>query len=176
MADTKSKRFPEINTYFFGSGNLTPASFTFKKGIFPNGDGPPVPSKDTSITLSQGFTGYAVAQVAQPLTQLYKIRLAIREQELEVDLAGAKYQGSRQSVVADVKQAYYAVAQTESALHVAEVTVAGYKETDRVMLEYLSEESVLKSSSLEVKAKLAQAQYQVVELNDTLADAKRKAQ
>jgi outer membrane protein TolC len=174
VAATKSKRFPEISTYFFGSGNLTPAAFTFKKGIFPNGDGPPVPSKDTSIQLSQTFTGYAVAQVAQPLTQLYKIRLAIREQELEVDLAKVKYQGNRQSVVADVKQAYYAVLQTESALHAAEVAVAGYKETDRVMLEYLSEESVLKSNSLEVKAKLAQAQYQVAELNDTLQTQKEK--
>jgi outer membrane protein len=108
-AATKSKRFPEISTYFFGSGNLTPAAFTFKKGIFPNGDGPPLPSKDVSIQLSQTFTGYAVAQVAQPLTQLYKIRLAIREQELGVELAKVKYQGSRQSIVADVKQAYYAV-------------------------------------------------------------------
>jgi outer membrane protein len=174
VAATKSKRFPEISTYFFGSGNLTPASFTFKKGIFPNGDGPPVPSRDVSISLSQAFTGYAVAQVAQPLTQLYKIRLAIREQELEAELAKAKYAGSRQSLVADVKQAYYAVLQTESALHAAEVTVDGYKETDRVMLEYLSEESVLKSNSLEVKAKLAQAQYQVVEMNDTLQTQKEK--
>jgi outer membrane protein len=174
VAATKSKRFPEISTYFFGSGNLTPAAFTFKKGIFPNGDGPPLPSKDVSIQLSQTFTGYAVAQVAQPLTQLYKIRLAIREQELGVELAKVKYQGSRQSIVADVKQAYYAVLQTESALHAAEVTVAGYKETDRVVLEYLSEESVLKSNSLEVKAKLAQAQYQVAELNDTLQTQKEK--
>jgi outer membrane protein TolC len=174
VAATKSKRFPEINTYFFGSGNLTPAAFTFKKGIFPNGDGPAVPSKDVSIQLSQSFTGYGFAQVAQPLTQLYKIRLAIREQELEVELARAKYQGNRQSVVADVKQAYYAVAQTEGALYVAEVTVAGYKETDRVTLEYLSEESVLRSSSLEIKAKLAQAQYEVVELSDTLQTQKEK--
>ena len=134
VAATKSKRFPEISTYFFGSGNLTPAAFTFKKGIFPNGDGPPLPSKDVSIQLSQTFTGYAVAQVAQPLTQLYKIRLAIREQELEVELAKVKYQGNRQSVVADVKQAYYAVLQTESALQAAEATVASYKETDRVTL------------------------------------------
>jgi outer membrane protein TolC len=174
VAATKSKRFPEISTYFFGSGNLTPAAFTFKKGIFPNGDGPPLPSKDVSIQLSQTFTGYAVAQVAQPLTQLYKIRLAVREQELEADLAKAKYQGNRQSVVADVKQAYYAVLQSESAVHTAEVTVASYKETDRVMLEYLSEESVLKSNSLDVKAKLAQAQYQLVELKDTLQTQKEK--
>jgi len=174
VAATKSQRFPEISTYFFGSGNLTPASFTFKKGIFPNGDGPPVPSQDTHINLSQTFTGYAVAQVAQPLTQLYKIRLAIREQELAADLAKVKYQGNRQSVVADVKQAYYAVLQTESALHAAEVTVASYKETDRVTLEYLSQKSVLQSNSLEVKAKLAQAEYQIFQLKDTLETQKEK--
>src|ERR1700751_149501 len=174
LAATKSKRFPEFNTYFFGSGSLTPAAFTFKKGIFPNGNAPPVPSRDVSIPLSQGFTGYPVLQVAQPLTQLYKIKLAIREQELEVELAAAKYQAKRQSIVADVKQAYYAILQTESALQSAEATVLGYKETDRVTLQYLAQESVLKSSSLQVKAQLAQALYQVVQLHDTLQTQKEQ--
>jgi outer membrane protein len=174
LAATKSKRFPEISTYFFGSGSLTPAAFTFKKGIVPNGNAPPVPSRDVTIQLSQGFTGYAIAQVSQPLTQLYKIRLAIREQELEVELAAAKYQATRQTIVADVKQAYYAALQTESALHAAEATVLGYKETDRVMVQYLAQESVLKSNSLQVKAQLAQAMYQVVQLNDSLQTQKEQ--
>ena len=174
VAATKTKRFPDISTYFFGSHNLTSPFFNFKKGTFTTADGAPVPSQDTHISLSKTFTGYTVAQVAQPLTQLYKIRLAIREQEFDAQLAGAKYQEKRQSVVADVKQAYYAVLQTESALDAAEVAVTEYKETDRVMLQYISEESVLRSSSLQVKAKLAQAEYQVVELNDTLQTQKEK--
>ena len=62
----------------------------------------------------------------------------------------------------------YAVLQTESALQVARATVKQYQETDRVALQYVAEESALKSSSLEVKAKLAQSQYQVVQLRDTL--------
>ena len=172
VAQAKSKRFPEISTYFFGSGNLTSPSFTFKKGIFGTVNNAPSPSQDTHIKLSQGFTGYAVAQVAQPVTQLYKIHLAIREQELGVDLAGQKYQAKRQSVVADVRQAYYAVLQTESALHVAQVTVKQYQETDRVVLDYVAQRSALQSSSLEVKAKLAQSQYQVVQLSDTLTTQK----
>ena len=172
VAQAKSKRFPEISTYFFGSGNLTSPSFTFKKGIFGTVDNAPSPSQDTHIKLSQGFTGYAMAQVAQPVTQLYKIHLAIREQELGVDLAGQKYQAKRQSVVADVRQAYYAVLQTESALHVAQVTVKQYQETDRVVLDYVAQRSALQSSSLEVKAKLAQSQYQVVQLRDTLTTQK----
>ncbi|MGA9717971.1 MAG: TolC family protein [Acidobacteriaceae bacterium] len=172
VAQAKSKRFPQISTYFFGSGNLTSPSFTFKKGIFGTVNNAPSPSQDTHIKLSQGFTGYAVAQVAQPVTQLYKIHLAIREQELGVDLAGQKYQAKRQSVVADVRQAYYAVLQTESALHVAQVTVKQYQETDRVVLDYVAQRSALQSSSLEVKAKLAQSQYQVVQLSDTLTTQK----
>ena len=172
VAQAKSKRFPEISTYFFGSGNLTSPSFTFKKGVFGNLNNGPSPSQDTHIKLSQGFTGYAVAQVAQPVTQLYKIRLAIREQELGADLAGQKYQAKRQSVVADVRQAYYAVLQTEGALHVAQVTIKQYQETDRVVLDYVAQRSALQSSSLDVKAKLAQSQYQAVQLDDTLTTQK----
>jgi outer membrane protein len=172
VAQAKSKRFPEISTYFFGSGNLTSPSFTFRKGVFGTLNNAPSPSQDTHIRLSQRFTGYAVAQVAQPITQLYKIHLAIREQELGADLAGQKYQAKRQSVVADVRQAYYAVLQTESALHVVMATVKQYRETDRVVLDYVAQRSALQSSSLEVKAKLAQSQYQVIQLHDTLTTQK----
>ena len=174
VASTKTKRFPGISTYLFGSGTLTSPSFTFKQGVFGTVDGKDVPSTDVSIPLSQGFTGYAVADVSQPLTQLYKIGLAIQEQKLDVDLSREKYQQKRQSIVADVKQAYYAVLQTESALDAASAAVKQYQETDRVTLDYLAQKSVLKSSSLDVKAKLAQAQYQVVQLNDTLQTQKEK--
>lgn len=173
VAQAKAKRFPEINTYFFGSGNLTSPTFTFKKGIFGrDSNNLPSPLNDVHISLSQGFTGVAMAQVAQPLSQLYKIHLAIREQELGVDLASQKYQEKRQSVVADVRQAYYAVAQTEGALEAEQFTVKQYQETDRVVLNYVSERSMLKSNSLDVKAKLAQSQYQVIQLSDTLITQK----
>lgn len=174
VAATKTKRFPEINTYFFGSGNLTSPSFTFKEGSLGTVDGMPVPSTDQNISLSHGFTGYVTVQVAQPLSQLYQIGIAIKEQELEADLSREKYQAKRQSVVADVKQAYYAVLQTESALNAAQAMVKQYQETDRVVLQYIAQKSVLKSNSLEVKAKLAQAQYQIVQLDDTLQTQKEK--
>ena len=172
VLQTKAKRFPEISTYFFRGGNLTSPAFTFQKGIFGTINNVPSPAQDTHIKLSQGFTGNVLIQIAQPLTQLYKIHLAIREQELGADLAGQKYQVKRQSVVADVRQAYYAVLQTESSLQTARATVKQYQETDRVVLQYVAEESALKSSSLEVKAKLAQSQYQVVQLRDTLTTQK----
>jgi outer membrane protein TolC len=172
VAAAKSKRFPAISTYFFGAGNLTSPSFKIKEDQFGTVDNMPVPSKDINISLSQGFTGYAVVEVAQPVSQLYRINLAVREQELDTDLSQQKYQAKRQSLVADVKQAYYAVLQTGSALRAANAAVRQYQETDRLVLDYIAHESVLKSSSLEVKAKLAQAKYEVIQLDDTLQTQK----
>lgn len=174
LASTKTKRLPSFSTYLFGAGNLTSPTFTFKAGTFKTPTGEPVPAQNTPIPLSHGFTGYVIADVSQPLTQLYKISLAIHEQKLDVDLSREKYEAKRQSVVADVKQAYYSVLQTESSLDAAEASVKEYQETDRVVLDYISQRAVLKSDSLDVKAKLAQAQYQIFQLTDTLETQKEK--
>ncbi len=174
VAAAKTNRLPIIQTDIFASGNLTPASFTFAEGIFGTVNGSPVPSKNITVSLSQGVTGFITAQLAQPISQLYKINLAIREQQLEAQLAGEKYRGQRQSVSASVKQAYYGILQTESALDAQQALVKQYQETDRVADQYLAQEATLKSNSLEVKARLAQAQYQIIELSDTLVTQKEQ--
>lgn len=170
----KTKRLPSVNGYLLGVGTLNSPAFNFKEGQFGNVGNTPVPSKDTNILLSHGPTGYAVGEVAQPLTQLYKIRLAIREKQLSSELAKQEYRAQRQSVVSDVKEAYFAVLQPESALDAAQMTVRQYQETDRVVLQYISQEAVLKSESLEVKTKLAQAQHEVAVLRDTLRTQKEQ--
>jgi outer membrane protein len=172
VAETKTKRLPQFTTALFASGDITSPSFMFPKDLFGPVLGAPVPAKNVSVSLAHGVTGYAEAKAAQPLSQLYKIHLAIREQELSADFAGESYQGKRQSVVADVKQAYYAILQTESALEAAQAMVVQYQETDRLVLQYLAQQSVLKSESLDVKAKLAQAQYQIISLHNNLTTQK----
>jgi outer membrane protein len=168
VAQTKTKRFPAISTYLFASGDITSPTFNFPAELFGKVNGVPVQSQNVQLPLSRGITGYASVQVAQPLSQLYQIHLAIREQELSADLAGEQYKGKRQSLAADVKQAYYAALQTESSLDAAQALVKQYEETDRVALQYVAQESVLKSDGLQVKAKLAQARYQIIQLRDTL--------
>ncbi|WP_433966610.1 TolC family protein [Tunturiibacter gelidiferens] len=176
VAEARTHRFPELKTELLASGNITSPTFTFKEGIFgtTNGqpNGPPIPSKDTQISLSNGITGYAIATASQPISQLYQIHLGIREKELSADLAGEKYKQKRQTTVADVKQAYYGILQSESALELERSLVKEYEETDRVAGQYLSKESVLKSESLEVKAQLAQAKHQLVTIQDDLETQK----
>ena len=167
VAQTKTKRFPAITTYLFASGDITQPTFTFPAGVF-NTD------RATKINLASGITGYASVQAAQPISQLYQIHLAIREKELSADYAGEQYKGKRQTLAANVKEAYYAALQTESALEATQATVKQYEETDRVATDYLSQEAVLKSDSLQVKAKLAQSRYQIVQLRDTLTTQKEQ--
>ena len=172
IASAKADRLPMAKAYLFASGDLTSPTFTFPAGIFGPINGVPVPAQSRSISLSSGVTGNAYVQVAQPLSQLYKIHLFIREQQLSSELSSQQYRAKRQSLVADVKQAYYAALQTESALDVAQASVKQYEETDRVATNYLNQEAVLKSETLDVKAKLAQSRYQVIQLNDTLQTQK----
>ena len=167
LAQTKTKRFPAITTYLFASGDITSPTFNFPAGSFGF-------DKPQKFKLSSGITGYASVQAAQPISQLYQIHLSIREQEFSVDYSGEQYRGQRQSLAASVKQAYYSVLQTESALEAQQALVKSYEETDRVTQDYLSKESVLKSDSLQVKAKLAQSQYQIIQLRDTLDTQKEQ--
>jgi len=174
VAAAKTKRLPAFNTYIFGSGQLVPLDFTFKEGSLGLLGGKPNPSRDISISPSQSFTAYAVAQAQQPLSQLYKINLGIREQRLAGDYSSQELRSKRQSVVAQVKQAYYSILQSESALEATEASVKHYQEFDHLMQQYISQEVVLKSESLDVKAKLAQAQYKVVQLHNNLQTGKEQ--
>jgi outer membrane protein TolC len=172
IAEAKTNRLPILKSYIFASGNLNSPTFDFKEGTFGMIGNVPIPSKNTAIPLSEGIGGFALVQAAQPISQLYKISLGIHAQELGFDYANQEYRAKRQSLVADVKQAYYAVLQSESALEAAQTSVKQYEETDRVALQYVAQEAILKSDSLDVKAKLAQAKYQVIHLNNELQTRK----
>jgi len=173
-AATKTKRLPVFNTYAFGSVLLTPLSFTIPAGALGSYSATgPIPPKDKPITTNSGtFTTYVVGQASQPLTQLYKVHLSVREQELSSEIDSEKYRATRQNVVTNVKQAYYAVLQSQSSLRSTEASVKQYEELDRVMLVRISQEAVLQSDSLEVKAKLAQEQYKLLQTSNDLQNRK----
>lgn len=172
VAEAKTHKYPDLKTELLGSGIITSPTYNYPEGIFGTVNNQPVPSKNVEISLSNGMTGYAIATATQPISQLYQIHLVIREKELSVDLASEKYKQKRQTTAADVKQAYYGILQSESALESEQALVKEYEETDRVASQYLSKESILKSDLLDVKAQLAQAKHQLVTTHDDLATQK----
>jgi len=173
IAEVKTKRLPSLSASFLGSQLLNEVSFSFPAGAFGNFSGiGPIPSTDTKVTTPAQPIGYVVGQAVQPLSQLYKIQLGVRAQELSWKIAGEKARAERQEVVKDVKQAYYAVLQSESELEATEANVRQYEELDRVVLQRVSQEAALKSDSLDVKAKFANQQYKLIQLRNTLDSRK----
>jgi len=173
VSEVKTKRLPSFSGTVLGSQLLNEVSFNFPAGAF--GDIPgvgPFPTTDTKITTPRQPIAYVMGQATQPLSQLYKIQLGVRAQELSAKIAGEKTRAERQKLVADVKQAYYSVLQSESEFEAAEASVKQYKELDRVVLQRVSQEAALRSDSLDVKAKLANEQYQLVQLRNTLDSRK----
>jgi outer membrane protein len=169
----KTKRYPSFNTYVFGSQVLAPFSFTVQAGQFGTYAATgPIPATTTYITTPSQFTAYVVGTASQPLLTLYKINIAVQGKGLSVDMAAQQLVGKKQSVVANVRQAYYTALECEDGIAATEASIKQYKELERISTQYLTEQVVLKSELLEIQAKLAQEKLSLLKLQDKEATAK----
>lgn len=65
---------------------------------------------------SMNTTALLVGQVTQPITQLRRIGFQIKQQELAKEISETQLRATEQSLVNEVKRAYYAILQTEGAV------------------------------------------------------------
>ncbi len=157
----------------FASQLLQPINFTVQAGQFGTYAGiGPIPATNTNITTPSQPTAYIFGTASQPLLTLYKINIHIHGQELSVEQAAQKVREERISIVDDVRQAYYSIVEIQNAIDATDASIKQYQELDRISTQYLAEQVVLKSETLEVKAKLADEQYKLLQLQDKLASAK----
>jgi outer membrane protein len=168
----RTQRYPQFNVQLTGGGLLTPVTVTFDQGVFGTVNGVPVPTENKSISTGVKATGMSSVQAYQPLSQLYNIHLNIQALEVGKKLAEEQTRQQRQQVVNTVKDVYYSLLQTQSALDAANENVKSLREIDRTTDEYLKEKTVLEYQSTGVKAQLAQAEVQVITLQDTLDSQK----
>ena len=173
LAAEKTRRLPAFNTYVFASQLLQPINFTVQAGQFGTYAGiGPIPATNTNITTPSQPTAYIFGTASQPLLTLYKINIHIHGQELSVEQAAQKVREERISIVDDVRQAYYSIVEIQNAIDATDASIKQYQELDRISTQYLAEQVVLKSETLEVKAKLADERYKLLQLQDKLASAK----
>ncbi len=152
---------------------MTPIDFKFSEGAFGNYPGiGPIPAHDTDIHTPLRPVFHIEAEALQPISQLYKINLGLHLQAATIAANREQFRAQRQALADSVKQAYYATLQTESALQSANSLLKEFQELDRIVSQRLSEESALKSDSLDVKAKLANQRYQLAQLDHRLSSQK----
>ena len=175
IAEARTARFPTIKIYALGSQLLTPIDFTFDRGIFGTFPGiGPVPADKTKIHTPLRPTFYGVSQILQPLTQQYKIGLNIRLAGLGKTLSDEKLRAQQHTVANQVKQAYYDLLQTQSALEVSKENLKLNAELHRLMQRNVEEKAALKADAMDVQAKLAQEEYNQQVLQDSLATQKEQ--
>jgi len=169
VAATRTERLPQFNLTLLESELLTPLNFQFPAGEFGTFPGiGPIPAHTTDISTPLRPTTYIFQTVAQPLSQLHRIGLGIQSGQVNVELAREALRQQRQTVSDQVKQDYYSILQTQSALESANQVVKFYTEFDQLTDRYLAQEVVLKSDALNVKTQLAKSKYEVIKLQDGL--------
>ncbi|HKR83880.1 MAG TPA: TolC family protein [Terriglobales bacterium] len=174
VAEFKTKRLPSLSGTILGSQLLNEVSFAFPAGAFGTIPGVgPFPSTETKIRTPRQPVAYISSQAAQPLSQLYQIHLGLRAQELGTQISSEKARAEKQNLIKDVKQAYYAILQSQSELESAEASVKQYQELDRVVLQRVSQQAALQSDSLDVKARFSNEKYKLIQLRNTL-DSRRE--
>lgn len=171
----KTQRFPVLKVYANVGASLTPINLTVPKGTLGNYSGTgPIPAEDATIKTPRQITGFIYGSAAQPLTQLYKIGLGLKAARIGEQAAREKLRQQIQETTRQIKQAYYQLTQTQSQIASAEVSLKYLDELSAYTGRNLAQETVLKSDSLSVKAKLSQARYQLLTLRNNF-DTQKEA-
>jgi outer membrane protein len=142
---------------------------TFEKGVFGT-----APTEDTVITSSTNPTAAIVGQIQQPLSQLHRIKLQIKQQEMATEISRAQLSATEQALVNEVKRSYYAILQSQGAAQAAEANIKLYRELDRVTGEYVVQQVVLKTEHMDVQTRVAKAEYDLMSIQNQLLAQKEQ--
>jgi len=169
VTEVKTNYFPKLASYVLAGSPVQPFNFTIPAGTLGNYPATgPIPAKDSPIKSPARFGAFVNTSAAQPLTQIYKVRLAADQARLGIDLAKQNLRAQQQETRRRVKEAYYQVAQLQAQVTSANAGVDALIELSTLTERRLSHETVLASDSLSVKAKLRQARYKLVVAQDSL--------
>ena len=172
---TKTRRLPGLSFKAQANQLLAPIEFAFTQGSF--GTFPatgPIPAQDTKLQTSPRMTGLLYATVSQPLLEQFSINKNIELGELNKELSTEQLRNQRQTVVANIKRTYFGLIQTQSSLESAEEAIRLYRELERLVKEQVRQQKSLEADHLDMKAQLAEAEYNALVLQNSLAAQKEQ--
>jgi len=175
LAASRTSRLPKFEFNALAGQQLIAPEFTFTRGVLGTyANVGPIPNEDVKMTTPHRPTAILFGQVTQPLSQLHRIRLNIRQVALSGDVAREQLRSQEQSVVNNIKRTYYAILQTQSALESVEQALGFYRELDRVTGDNVAQKVALKADGLEVKTRLAKTETEELTVGNQLATLKEQ--
>jgi len=162
LAATRTHRLPSMNVYALG---------TLQQFFKPQGIGNIFPGVGPffSIGIPRRPHGAFAGLILQPLSQQYRLGLDVKQAKLAQDTERERLRFVKQSTIDRVKQTYYGILQTQSALESIQEAITSYRELDRVTIDKVIQQASLKNASLEVETRLAKAEYEAINLSNDLA-------
>jgi outer membrane protein len=167
VTQARTNYLPRFDTYALAGSPLQALNFRVPAGTF--GTYPatgPIPAKDSNIHSPMRFGAFLYGSAAQPLTQLYKVNLAVEQARFGIGLAREGLRAQEQETARQVKEAYYQVAQLQAQVASAKAFVKALMELSTLTEQRLVQLTVLESDSLTVNAKLKHQRYQLLTVQD----------
>ena len=175
FAAARTYRLPKFEFNALAGQSLISPDYTFTKGVLGDySNVGPIPDRDVKMSTPSRPTAIFMGQVTQPLSQLHRIRLNIKQAALSTDVAREQLRGQEQAVLNNVKRTYYAIVQTESALQSVQQALASYRELDRVTGDYVMQQVALKADDLEVKTRLSKTETEELTVGNQLTTLKEQ--
>jgi outer membrane protein TolC len=169
-AAARTRRLPALDVDALAGRIVTPLRLTVPSGSLGTFTGTgPIPSRDTVLEAPRSTSARITARIAQPLSQLHEIGLGVRLRGLNHELEQERLRAARATLRAEVKRAYYGLAQLGAARQAANARLTAYRELRRVVAASLAREAVLPADDLEVQAALAAQEYEVTRLDNAWA-------
>jgi outer membrane protein TolC len=173
VARAKASRLPSLKIDVLESRLLTSIDFEFEKGVFGTYPGTgPIPSQNTTISTDNKFTTLGVAQISQPISQLYKIDLGVKAKALGVEYAAEGARDTRRDIATSVRAAYYGALRAQASLDAAEEAERLASEMERLAGEAVAKETALEGELIDARAQHLRAQSDVLTLRDALTTEK----
>ncbi len=175
VAATRTERLPKLEVKSHGSHNLTSQEYTFNQGEFGTFPGTgPIPTTDTTIESQSGLTGAFGASVRLPLSDQYRIALNIDQTEIAQGIAKEQLRSHQQNITKKVKQQYFSILKTQSALDAKQISIAYYASLKQLVDRYVEERSALEYEAMEVNSRLAKAKHEAFSQGNTLKTQKEQ--
>src|SRR5262245_41010347 len=171
LAATRTIRLPSMHLYTLVSQQLVQHDIT---AVNPLSTLLPGVGPFFSLSVPRRPTTVFAGQILQPLSQQYRIGLNIEQVKLARSVEEERLYHAQQSIVDEVKRNYYGILQTQSALESVVEAIKFYRELDRVTDDNVARQVSLRSDSLEVRTRLAKAEYEALNLTNKLATEKEQ--
>jgi len=171
----QSYRFPSFSLTALAAQPLSSLGLTFplgSLGTYPNIG--PIPGKTTTLQGPLKPSGIFFANATQPLSQQWKIGLQTQFARLGQRISKQQVRATRQATVNEVRCLYYGILQAESGKKSLQATVEFLRELDRNIGQDELQRVALRADLLNVQAQLAQAEYELLKLEDPLQTQKQQ--